>query len=190
MGRMKSHNRVSSLVNFMKFRANPIRHRRNVWPWFVGASVLLGVVYAIVPVSYRSSSVLLTAVGSLWALAFYLHGRHAEDARFVKELLTDFNQRYDNLGTDLQRAMRIHGAFDVDAQLRFVKYFNLCAEEWLFWRSGYIYDPVWRAWENGMKQYAPDPRVIALWKKECATDSYYGFEFPPATIEGTSSTTS
>ncbi len=116
--------------------------------------------------------------------------RHAEDAKFVKELLTDFNQRYDSLGTDLQRAMQIDGAFDVDAQLRFVKYFNLCAEEWLFWRAGYIYDPVWRAWENGMKQYAPDPRVIALWKKERATDSYYGFEFPPATIEGTSSTKS
>src|SRR5438876_12128468 len=98
--------------------------------------------------------------------------------KVCEELLTDFNQRYDNLGTDLQRAMEIDGAFDLDAQLRFVKYFNLCAEEWLFWRAGYIYDPVWRAWETGMKQYAPDPRVIALWKKERATDSYYGFECP------------
>jgi putative copper export protein len=76
----------------MKCTSNPIRHRRNVWPWFVAASVLLGIVYAIVPASYRSSSVLLTGVGSLWAFAFYLHGRHAEDAKFVKELLTDFNE--------------------------------------------------------------------------------------------------
>ncbi len=181
---MKSHNRVSSLVNFMKFRTNPIRHRRNVWPWFVGASVLLGVVYAIVPASYRSGSVLLTAVGSLWALAFYLHGRHAEDAKFVKELLTDFNQRYDNLGTDLQRAMWTDGSsFEADDKLKFIKYFNLCAEEWLFWRAGYIYDPVWKAWENGMKQYTHDARVIALWQEERATDSYYGFEFPPASTE-------
>ena len=96
MGRM-NHSRVSVALNFMKFRTNPIRHRRTLWPWFVGASVLLGAVYVIVPPSYRSGSVLLTAVGSLWALAFYLHGRHAEDAKFVKELLTDFNQRYDNL---------------------------------------------------------------------------------------------
>ena len=134
--------------------------------------------YAIVPSAYRSSSVLLTAVGSLRAFAFYLDGRHAEDAKFVKELLTDFNERYDKLGSDLQRVLRTDGAFDVDAQLRFIKYFNLCAEEWLFWRAGYIYDPVWRAWENGMKQYAHDPRVIALWEKERATDSYYGFDFP------------
>ena len=146
----------------MKLIASPIRHRRNVWPWFVGASVFVGAVYAIAPASYRSGSVLLSAVGSLWALAFYVHGRHAEDAKFVKELLTDFNERYDNLANDLQRAVWMDAPFDADLKLRFIKYFNLCAEEWLFWRAGYIYDPVWKAWENGMKQYAGDGRVVAL----------------------------
>jgi hypothetical protein len=61
---------------------------------------------------------------------------------------------------------------------KIVDYFNLCAEEWLFWRAGYIYDPVWVAWENGMKQFAKDPRVKELWLRERATNSYYGFEFP------------
>jgi len=167
----------------MKFTASPIRHRRNVWPWCVGASILIGAIYLIVPASYRSGGVLLSAVGSLWALAFYLHGRHAEDAKFVKELLTDFNERYDNLGSDLQRALWTDASFHEDMKLQFIKYFNLCAEEWLFWRAGYIYDPVWKAWENGMRQYARDARVVALWQEERATDSYYGFEFPPASAE-------
>jgi hypothetical protein len=167
----------------MKFAASPIRHRRNVWPWCVGASILIGVVYVIVPASYRSGSVLLSAVGSLWALAFYLHGRHAEDAKFVKELLTDFNERYDHLCNDLQRALWRDESFHEDVKLKFIKYFNLCAEEWLFWRAGYIYDPVWNAWENGMKQYARDARVVALWQEELATDSYYGFKLPLASAE-------
>ena len=68
---------------------------------------------------------------------------------------------------------------DRDDNEKLIRYFNLCAEEWLFWKAGYIYDPVWRAWENGMKQYSRDPRVVAHWQKEQKTDSYYGFEFPP-----------
>ncbi len=170
----------SSLLqrSIIKFHATPLSHRRNVWPWCVAASVLLVIIYLVVPAAYRSSSALLSAVGSFWALAFYLHARHADDARFVKELLTDFNVRYDNLNNDLQLAVWRNASFEPDTNLTFIKYFNLCAEEWLFWKAGYIYDTVWKAWENGMKQYGRDHRVVALWEKEKKTDSYYGFEFP------------
>lgn len=139
---------------------------------------LVVIVYLVVPAPYRSSSVLLSVVGSFWALSFYLHRRHADDARLVKDLLKDFNERYDKMGTDLQFAMSSRGDFERETELRFVRYFNLCAEEWLFWKAGYIYDPVWKAWENGMRQYSGDRRVIALWKKEEQTESYYGFQFP------------
>src|SRR5947207_2213754 len=93
-----------NLLNFGKratrrsrLRTNPLRHRRTVWPWVVAASLAVVAIYIVVPVTYRNASVLLSAVGSLWALAFYLHARHAEQARFAKELLTDFNGRYDAL---------------------------------------------------------------------------------------------
>ena len=163
---------------FRSFKANPVHHRRNVWPWIVGASAVLAIIYLSLPKSFRSAGVLLTGVGSLWALAFYLHGRHAEDAKFVKELLTDFNARYDGLTSDLQRAIWNDRPFESDTKIKFIKYFNLCAEEWLFWKAGYVYDSIWKAWENGMKQYARDHRVVALWQEERSTDSYYGFEFP------------
>jgi hypothetical protein len=160
------------------FQARPLRDRRSVWRWCAAATVILGLVYLVAPSGYRSGSVLVTAVGGLWALAIYLHGRHAADVRMVKELLTEFNDRYDKLGSDLQFDISKNGDFEKETELRFVRYFNLCAEEWLFWKAGYIYDPVWKAWESGMKQYAKDARVIALWQMERATDSYYGFEFP------------
>ncbi len=165
------------------FQARPLRDRRSIWPWCVTATVVLGLVFIVVPSAYRSGIVLLTAIGGLWALAFYLHGRHAADARLVKELLSEFNERYDRLGSDLQFALSTRGDFEKETELRFVRYFNLCAEEWLFWRAGYIYDPVWKAWENGMKQYSRDPRVVELWKREEKTDSYYGFQFPHGNIQ-------
>jgi len=155
-----------------------LRDRRNIWTWCVVASAVVIVIYVIVPSPYRSASVLLSIVASFWALAFYLHRRHADDALFVKELLTEFNERYDKLGSDLQFAIWRRGDFEKETELKFIRYFNLCAEEWLFWKAGYIYEEIWRTWENGMKQYSRDPRVIALWQKEEATDSYYGFKFP------------
>lgn len=164
--------------SIVRFRAKPLQDRRNIWLWCLGAAALSLIFYLIVSPTYRSTSVLLTVIAGLGALAFYFHRRHAEDARVVKELLTEFNDRYDKLGSDLQFAIWRNGDFEKETELKFIRYFNLCAEEWLFWRAGYIYDPVWEAWENGMKQYGRDRRVVDLWKQEEKTDSYYGFEFP------------
>jgi hypothetical protein len=171
---------LSSLLqrSIVTLKATSLPDRKNIWAWCLVASAIVILLDVIVPSPYRSASVLLAIVGSFWALAFYFHWRRANDARFVKELLTEFNDRYDKMGTELQFAISRRGDFEKETELRFVRYFNLCAEEWLFWKAGYIYDEVWRAWQNGMKQYGRDPRVMALWKREEASDSYYGFRFP------------
>jgi hypothetical protein len=165
----------------MEPKARPLRDRRIIWLASIAGAVLILVVYLIVPPAHQNSSVLLTVVGGVGALAFYLHRRHAQEARLVKELLADFNERYDKLGTDLQFAVCRNGDFEKETELKFVRYFNLCAEEWLFWRAGYIYDPVWQAWQNGMRQYSKDKRVMSLWDAEAKTNSYYGFDFRQVT---------
>jgi hypothetical protein len=162
----------------MKLDASPLQHRRTVWPLFLILTLVLIIIIPALPEPYRCSEVLIASVGGMWALAFYLHGRHAEDARFMKELLTEFNGRYDKMNSDLQIAVSKEGPFDEPTRLKFVDYFNLCAEEWLFRQAGYIYDPVWLAWWNGMAYYGEDPRVRKLWEEERKTNSYYGFELP------------
>jgi len=122
--------------------------------------------------------VLFSAIAGLWALAYYLHSRHADDAKFMRELLTQFNVRYNDMNEGLQKAVWSQETFTEEAKLQFIDYFNLCAEEWLFRKAGYIYDPVWNAWENGMKQYSKDFRVRELWAEERCSNSYYGFELP------------
>jgi len=130
--------------------------------------------------------VILSGVAGLWALGFFAHRRHADDAKFMKDLLTDFNNRYDTLNNDLQRAIWRDEPFEPETKLSFIKYFNLCAEEWLFRQTGYIYDPVWVAWENGMRQYSGDKRVRDLWREEQKSNSYYGFELPSGEQAGRS----
>ena len=160
----------------MKLQERPLLDRKIIWLSSIAGAVLVLIVYLLVSPERRSGSVLLTVVVGIGALTFYLHWRHVEDARLVKELLGDFNDRYDKMGTDLQFALSRNGDFEKETQLKFVRYFNLCAEEWLFWRAGYIYDPVWEAWRNGMRQYARDKRVMAIWERERETNSYYGFD--------------
>lgn len=161
-----------------KLHSTPLRNRRFLWLWFVAASAFLILIIPILPQPYGGGQVLLTAVGGLWAWAFYLHGRHADDAKFMKELLTEFNTRYNKLNNDLQSALWSNEPFTVETKLKFIDYFNLCAEEWVFKELGYIYDPIWEAWHNGMCQYGNNKQVIALWKEQQNTDSYYGFRFP------------
>jgi hypothetical protein len=163
--------------SILKLQEKPLLDRRIIWLSSIAGAVLVLIVYLLVSPERRSTSVLLTVVAGIGALAFYLHRRHAEDARLVKELLNEFNERYDEIGTDLQFALSRNGDFEKETELKFVRYFNLCAEEWLFWKAGYIYDPVWQAWQNGMKQYAKDPRVMSIWDREAKTESYYGFDF-------------
>lgn len=56
-------------------------------------------------------------------------------------------------------------------------YFNLCGEEYLFFKRGYI-DPVaWRAWHNGMRFFYKNPRINAVWLRELEANSYYGLRF-------------
>ena len=163
--------------SIVKLQARPLLDRRIIWLSSIAGAVLVLIVYLLVSPEHRSGSVLLTVVGGIGALTFYLHRRHAEDARLVKELLLGFSERYDKLNNDLQLACWRDSRFEEDTKLQFIKYFNLCAEDWLFWRAGYIYDPVWQAWQNGMRQYSKDDRVMAIWDEEAKTDSYYGFDF-------------
>jgi len=157
---------------------NPIQHRQFHWLWFVFATVLLIIILPLLPLPYRSTEVLIGAIGGVWGLAFFLQNGHKEGAKFIKELFEYFNQRYDNQNNDLQTWLKQPGEFTNQQRLGFIDYFNLCAEESIFQKLGYIYDEVWESWQNGMRQYGRDDRVAALWKEQQETKSYYAFEFP------------
>lgn len=154
-----------------------LRSRNLVWLLFAFLVALLLSVWATVKV-IRTSEALFTMLAGAWGLAYFLHQQHLESARFFRELFTSFNSRYDQLNDKLQAAIKSEALLGPEGQSAFIDYFNLCAEEHLFHKAGYLDKRVWEAWLNGMRQYARDPRVADLWRREGATDSYYGFEFP------------
>ena len=149
------------------------------WNWLLLVFLLLVLLIICLNNYYLHSMETLIASLTLVCGGFYfLHQQHLEKARFFKELVTEFNQRYDSMNNELFSILGKSEPFDPKKQRVFVDYFNLCAEEFLFYEAGYIDERVWNAWYNGMKQFGRDMRISEIWKQEIHTDSYYGFKFP------------
>ena len=123
--------------------------------------------------------ILLTIVGSLISFAYFIQKQHLDEAKFINELFVQFNQRYANLNEKLNDIRENKEGFkelqshEIDT---LNDYFNLCGEEYLFYRKGYIYREVWRSWVAGMKIYYDNQRINRLWAHELSSESYYGFD--------------
>ena len=129
------------------------------------------------------------------SLVFFLQKHRLEKLRLFTDLFKEFNERYDKLNDDLNKIRKNHpkplekfdSEFKANSNHKDAKgvedvlfdYFNLCAEEYLYYKRGYILLEVWEAWENGMKTFFKDDRIRELWEEDKdRTNSYYGFEPP------------
>jgi hypothetical protein len=115
------------------------------------------------------------SIAGLVAIFGYFHfvqNQRLEELRLFKDLFTAFNAKYDELNEDLARVQQ--GAWTPEMERKVIDYFNLCAEEYLFFKQGYILPEAWVSWRKGMRQYLGVDRVRKLWELEAKTDSYYG----------------
>jgi hypothetical protein len=121
---------------------------------------------------------LLAATGAAAAFVYFLYNQHHQDMQTFVSLFEKFNKRYDSLNEKLNAIM----SRPIDSPLisehinTLYDYFNLCAEEHLFYEAGYIDERVWRAWLCGMKHFAADAAVRRLWEHEIKSRSYYDFK--------------
>jgi hypothetical protein len=103
-----------------------------------------------------------------------------QEAKLFKELFDDFNNRYDNINDELDAIyQKTEGGITPEEKNLLVQYFNLCAEEYVFSKKGYIYPDVWKSWKKGMEHYYKDQLIQKLWEEESKQGSYYGFTNHP-----------
>jgi hypothetical protein len=140
-----------------------------------GLVSLIFILWATVP-GLRTWSFLYPAVGSVLGLFYFVLKQHLEEIRLFKELFTEFNARYDAMNERLYLLCEasVDQPLTKDEITFLYDYFNLCGEEYLYYRKGFIYPEVWLAWRKGMQIFLRCPRIRSLWEKELATDSYYG----------------
>jgi hypothetical protein len=116
----------------------------------------------------------LTVVGGLLSGAFVLQRQYLDELKLFHDLFKDFNNRYAEL-TDALLSIVQSEKVDNEQDLRaLIDYFNLCAEEYWWYRAGYVPHEVWRSWCLGMLQYIENAPIKGHWEQEVSHGSYYG----------------
>jgi len=125
----------------------------------------------------------LTLVVGLFTFAYTVQKQELEENKLFRELFGEFNRRYDELDPELNQILWEDDqkkALTPERKGTLNRYFNLCAEEFLYFRKGYIDRRVWDAWIKGMEIYCKNERIREFWAKELDTGAYYGFTLPCA----------
>jgi hypothetical protein len=122
----------------------------------------------------ESIATIATIFGVLLSLAYFLQKQKLEETRLFREIFKECNARYDSLNDELQSiAQKDPESLNLVEQEKVIDYLNLCGEEYLYYKLGYIEPSVWEAWHNGMRSIVAAPSIRAIWDQEKGTGSYY-----------------
>ncbi len=161
---------------------------RQVWFFSYWVACLGGIVILVflMQTSSIEKSGLVTLIGIIISIAFFTQKQKLEELREFRVLFSGFNKQYHKLEPDLDKLCNLdeNSKFTDEQRAVVIRYFNLCAEEFLFYKKGLIYREVWRAWRNGMDQYKNVHIIADVWALEYETSSYYDFKFPVVTHKG------
>ena len=153
--------------------------RRNGYPWwFAGTLALALVAFWLLPTNLQSKELLLSAVGGVAAFFHFLYSQHNHNTERFIELFREFNARYDTLNNTLNELVGLPSGAPIvkpEHVQAFFDYFNLCGEEYLYFRAGYVDAEVWRSWVKGMAYFGANAEIRRIWQLELEQGSYYGF---------------
>jgi len=138
--------------------------------------ICLFVVVLCIAVTCVTWQIRISLITGIISFAYFVQKHKLEELHLFTKLFKEFNERYDNLNEKLNRIILSDSKLSPEDRDTLFNYFNLCGEEYLYYKEGYILPIVWKAWKNGMKIFFSNEKVKDLWYKERPTDSYYGFE--------------
>lgn len=133
------------------------------------------------------SPIILGGIGVFITYKYNSANRKLNHEKMEKELFTEFNKRYDYLNDTLS-------LLDVDftiEKLHTVKalyndyktlyhcvidYFNLCGEQYYWYKKGRISDEIWKSWHSGMMfYYRTYPVIREIWEQETKNEGYKSY---------------
>lgn len=140
------------------------------WLLLVAVTVAIGTLLAM----KEQVVTIATVVGALLSVAYFLQKQKLEELRVFREIFKECNSRYDRMNEALAAIGRKTSAeLTGEERSKVVDYLNLCGEEYLYFKRGYVEPSVWQAWNNGMKAVASAPSIRDVWEAEKQTGSYY-----------------
>ncbi|MDY3551742.1 hypothetical protein R5W24_000821 [Gemmata sp. JC717] len=116
-------------------------------------------------------------IGVIASVIYFVQKQKLEETQLFERLFVRFNEQYSRLHEQLQQICRQDGEeilLSAQQAETLDKYFNLCAEEFLFYSEGRILTKAWSAWCRGMLIYLQNPIIARWWQQQETTNSHYG----------------
>ncbi len=155
----------------------PISTNVSTHPWWLLTLVFVGIGTGMVLLRPGVDFKLFaTVLGTFLSLLYFLQKQRLEEMRLFREIFAECNSRYDKMNERLNTILNAPNDQPLQSEEIAIlsDYFNLCSEEYLYYRQGYIFPSVWKAWHNGMKYFITNPRIATVWTAEKRFESYYG----------------
>lgn len=157
--------------------------KKSLYPYFfIIISILFIIILILYPDLFSLKIEMVAATLGLFGGFFgFLYSQHNHQTEIFIDLFDKFNCRYDKLNDNLNK-IRAHAnqedfSLNEDQKNILSDYMNLCGEEYLYYKAGYIDKRVWDTWKKGMDWYCNEQEAIAIWnffQEEFRTQDYYG----------------
>ena len=127
---------------------------------------------------------LISVVAIFLSNRYQKHTKKLANDKMMKELFTEFNQRYDAINNKLDEVSKL--TIDQWSELSpkeqsekegvVIDFFNICAEEYHWHSEGRINGNIWASWSKGMNDIYNNSEVIQnLWEEECKNEGYRSY---------------
>jgi hypothetical protein len=120
------------------------------------------------PFPEKQLGIVVSSTGMYLSALYFFQKQNLEELKAFKELFVEFNSRYDKLNNKLNNISEENSKDILD------DYFNLCAEEYLFYKKGLIIEEAWSSWCRGMREQLKEKIISEYWTKAQQENSYYG----------------
>ncbi len=129
---------------------------------------------------------LIISVVAIWLTSRYQkHTKKLANDKMMKELFMEFNQRYDRINNRLDKISKMsvvkwEAQKDEKKKARIydavVDFFNICSEEYYWFKEGRLDPKIWKAWHKGMNDIFNRSKVIQkIWEDECENEGYKSY---------------
>jgi c-di-AMP phosphodiesterase-like protein len=142
--------------------------------------IIAAIVIAIIFVSTTDINVVdyinipVGLIGIILSIIYFSQKQKLDEIKLFKELFHDFNERYDSLNGKLFKLKNSTSEITTDENEVLDDYFNLCSEEYLFFKEGRILQEVWGSWCRGMIEHLKNEKIESYWNLAQKENSYYG----------------
>jgi hypothetical protein len=136
--------------------------------------ILLVIIASLIVAVREPFALIATFLGAALSTIYFVQKQKLEEIKLFKELFTEFNERYACQNDNLSDIKSNNNMTSEKRDKILDDYFNLCAEEYLFYKEGRIHNEVWGFWCRGMQEHLSNDIIKAYWEKAQKENSYYG----------------